>query len=255
MRSRAAGRPLALREAVADLLELLHGLARLAEEGHALADLELRGGRRLAARVLEEDPAAYVDRLREAARSPVDEAHGLERERDPVAARVEVLHARELGEGVFEVGGGGGAVQGQEAEVVVGPGGARALGILLRHLLEGSAGLVLVPFHVQAVAPDLEQRLVHGVGVGEAARDDVEVLEGLLELALRPVGPTVVEEAGGPGRSALSWGRAGTAPTRTRMPARVASRRDTPTPSAPSRTRPLPMPPRPTPGPSCRRAR
>ena len=98
-----------------------------------------------------------------------DEALGLERLRHPdVVAGIEGHEARELRLRVVELGRAGGPVEGHEAEVVVGAGRGVALGKLLRHLVEGGPGLVHVAVHLEPVAADLEQRVVHGVGGREA---------------------------------------------------------------------------------------
>src|SRR6185295_11808023 len=112
---------LALRIAIADLLELLHGLPELAAESEVLRKLELRGGRGVAGRVLQRDPARGLRGLGQAPALAVREAARVEGARHPFAARIEALHARELGEGVVDVGGSGRALHGQAAEVVVGP--------------------------------------------------------------------------------------------------------------------------------------
>src|SRR5262249_58965465 len=102
-RERGTG-PLAVGEAVADLLELLHRLAGLAEEGQAVADLELGRRRGVARRVLERDLALGLHRIGETAGLPVDEAGSVDRLRHPVAPRVEPLHPSELGQVVAELG-------------------------------------------------------------------------------------------------------------------------------------------------------
>ena len=111
-----ARRPLARREAVADLLELLHGLARLAQEGQRLAHLELRGRGGLAGRVLEGDAARGLRGLGEPARLAVDEAGGVAGRAAPTrcagtgAARGRTGRARRRARR-----GGGRALQGQPA--------------------------------------------------------------------------------------------------------------------------------------------
>ena len=80
---------------------------------------------------------------------------------------------------------------------MVGTGRGVAARVLLRHLLEGGPRLLGVPLHLHVVAPDLEKRLPHGVGGGEARDHDREVVEGLLRLALGAVRAAVLEEAPG----------------------------------------------------------
>ena len=245
MRSRARGRPLALGEAVADLLELLHGLSRLAQQREPLAHPELRGGGGLARRVLHGDAPLGLHRLRQPSCLAVREARGVEGARDPFAPGVQALDAGELGEGVFELGRGLGAGEGQPAQVVIRPGRAVALREALGHLLEGLAGLLVVALHVEVVASDLEQGVVHGVRPREAGDDGVEVVEGLLGLPLATVGPAVLEQAP---RLLLGRGLL-PGPARRRRGRRRGRTAAGPTlsPSGPSRTRGNPPRPRPAP--------
>jgi hypothetical protein len=50
---------------------------------------------------------------------------------------------------------------------------------------------------LEVVAADLQQRVVHERRVREAGHDGLEVVEGLLELAVLAIGAAVLEQAAG----------------------------------------------------------
>jgi hypothetical protein len=166
-------------------------------EGEGLPDLVLRLGGGVGGGVLQRHAAVDVRRLRVPAGPAVGAGRGGESPGHPLAPGVEGLHPRELREGVLDLGRGGGPAQGEKAEVVVAPRGGVAAGVLLRHLLEGGPRLLRVRLHLHPVAADLEHGLPDRVGIGKARDHDVEVVEGLLRLALRAVSATVLEEAAG----------------------------------------------------------
>jgi hypothetical protein len=66
--------------------------------------------------------------------------------------------------------------------------------VLPGDLFEGLPGAVGVVLYLHPVAADLQQGLPDGVGSREAVDHDVEVVEGLLELALVTVRSPVLEE-------------------------------------------------------------